>query len=156
MNSLTCNVGIRREKVRQHVTLSGLDYLEVGRIDQLLSDLENQWHLRVYFLGRAPDALDETNIRIEGGWRIRDIQVVSVDIHKAKRIEFDDSMEIVVDKAGDFSTYTLRVVEKDEQGQWQPHSAFDPRYNRIEFNLKSIAQMILTVKLRSPAPLNRQ
>lgn len=136
MKSLICNSGLRREKVRQQTTLNGLDYLEVGRIDQLQPSLENQRYLRVYFLGKAPVELDKTNILIEGGRRIRDIQVLSVDVHEDKHSEFDDSMEIVVDKAGDFSTYTLRVVEKDEQGQWQAHSAFDPRYDRIEFNFK--------------------
>ena len=127
---------LRREKVRQHDTLNGLDYLEVGRIDQLQPSLENQRHLRVYFLGKAQVKLDKTNILIEGGRRIRDIQVVSVEIHQSGTVEFDDSMEIVVDKAGDFSTYTLRVVEKDEHGQWHPHSKFDPRYDRIEFSFK--------------------
>ncbi len=137
MNSLICNNGLRREKVRRHEKLNGLDYLEVGRIDQLQPDLENQRYLRVYFLGKAPvKQLDKTNIRIEGGRRIRDIQVVSVKIHQSGNVEFDDSMEIIVDKAGDFSTYTLRVVEKNKQNQWQPHSAFDPRYDRIEFSFK--------------------
>lgn len=136
MNSLICNSLLRREKVRQHIALNGLDYLEVGRINQLQPDLENQRHLRVYFLGKAPVVLDKTNIRIEGGRRIRDIQVVSVEIHKSELIEFDDSMEVIVDKAGDFSTYTLRVVEKNPQNQWQPHSAFDPRYDRIDFSFK--------------------
>lgn len=137
MNSLLCNSGLRREKVRQQIELNGLDYLEVGQINQLQPDLQNQRYLRVYFLGKAQVVLDETNILIEGGRRIRDIQVVSVEIHQSGNVEFDDSMEILVDKAGDFSTYTLRVVEKNEQGQWQAHSAFDPRYDRIEFNFKA-------------------
>ncbi|MGZ8158716.1 MAG: hypothetical protein ACXWT4_07895, partial [Methylobacter sp.] len=137
MNSLICNTGLRREQVRQQIELNGLDYLEVGLIDQIETSLENQRHLRVYFLGKAPvDHLDKSNILIEGGRRIRDIQVVSVEIHQSGNAEFDDSMEIVVDKAGDFSTYTLRVVEKDEHSQWQPHSKFDPRYDRIEFSFK--------------------
>ena len=136
MNSLICNSPLRRERVRQHNTLNGLDYLEVGQVNQLLPDLENQRHLRVYFLGKAPVVLDKTNIRIEGGQRIRDIQVVSVEIHKSELFDFDDSMEVIVDKAGDFSTYTLRVVEKNEQGRWQTHSAFDPRYDRIDFSFK--------------------
>jgi len=153
MNSLICNSGLRREKVRQHDTLSGLDYLEVGRIDQLQPDLENQRHLRVYFLGKAPSVvLDQTNIRIEGGRRIRDIQVVSVEIHQSGNVEFDDSMEILVDKAGDFSTYTLRVVEKNEQNQWQPHSTFDPRYDRIEFSFKADCPNYFDCKLVDTCP----
>lgn len=135
MNNLICNSGLRRERVRQHTTLNGLDYLEVGQVDQLQPSLENQKHLRVYFLGKAPIELDKTNIRIEGGRRIRGIQVVSVEVH-SESVEFDDFMDVTVDKAGDFSTYTLRVVEKNEQNQWQPHSAFDPRYDRLEFSFK--------------------
>lgn len=136
MKSLICNSGLRRESVRQQEALSGLDYLEVGRLFETQLGLDDQRYLRVYFLGKAPDDLTKANVRIEGGRRIRDIQVSSVEIHKARQIEFDDFMEIIVDKAGDFSTYTLRVVEQDEQGHWQPHSKFDPRYDRIEFNFK--------------------
>ncbi|MGZ8236398.1 MAG: hypothetical protein ACXWTY_00810, partial [Methylobacter sp.] len=91
MNSLICNTGLRREQVRQQIELNGLDYLEVGLIDQIETSLENQRHLRVYFLGKAPvDHLDKSNILIEGGRRIRDIQVVSVEIHQSGNAEFDD------------------------------------------------------------------
>ncbi len=50
--------------------------------------------------------------------------------------ELDDTMEVVTDKAGDFSTYTLRVVIRDEHGDYQPHPSFDPRYDRVEFSFK--------------------
>ncbi len=136
MKNMICNMQLRREKVRRNKTLNGIDYLEVGRIDNPQTDLENQRHLRVYFLGKASVELDKSNIRIEGGQRIKDIQVIHVNIRKFERTEFDDFMEILVDRAGDFSTYTLRVVEKNEQNQWQPHSAFDPRYDRLEFSFK--------------------
>lgn len=136
MNRINCKSVLRRERVRQNETLSGLDYLEVGPIDQLHTDLAGQCLLRVYFLGKAPDKLDTTNILIEGGRRIRDIKAIAVTIHQSELIEFDDSMEIFVDKAGDFSDYTLRVVEKDERGNWRAHSRFDPRYDRLTLNFK--------------------
>ena len=127
MNTLICNNERRREKVRTDKELNGLDFLEVG------SDFVT---LTVHFLGKAPVDLDKTQVLIEGGQRIRDIQVKKIEIFKQKSIEFDDTMEVVVDKPGDFSNYTLHVVEKNEQGEWQTHSGFDPRYDCIEFNFK--------------------
>jgi hypothetical protein len=100
-------------------------------------DLKSQTELRVYFLGKAPMSLDKNNIRIEGGARIRNIRVIDVDMCHYRHHELDDFMVVRVDKPGDFSTYTLRVVERNYEGAWQPHSAFDPRYDRIDFTFKA-------------------
>lgn len=127
MTNLICNNDIRREDVRRNHQLNGLDYLEVGQ-DRLT--------LSVYFLGKAPVEIDKSNVRIEGGRRIRDIGIEDVTVHHFERVELDDYMAVTVDQAGDFSTYTLRVVEQNEQGEWQPHSAFDPRYDRVDFSFK--------------------
>ena len=127
MTNLICNNDIRREDVRRDHQLNGLDYLEVDP-DQLT--------LSVYFLGKAPVEIDKSNVRIEGGRRIRDIGIEDVTVHHFERVELDDYMAVTVDRAGDFSTYTLRVVEQNEQGEWQPHSAFDPRYDRVDFSFK--------------------
>jgi hypothetical protein len=127
MTNLICHNDIRREDVRRDHQLNGLDYLEVDQ-DQLT--------LSVYFLGKAPVEIDKINVRIEGGRRIRDIRIEDVTVHHYERVELDDFMEVTVDRAGDFSTYTLRVVEQNEQGEWQPHSAFDPRYDRVDFSFK--------------------
>ena len=127
MSALICNNEKRRNLVRQQQQLHGLDYLEVGA---------SQLSLTVHFLGKSRVELDESNIRIEGGRRIRDIRVTSVKVVTQDDVEFDDIIEVVVDKAGDFSDYSLRVVEKNEWGDWQPHSQFDPRYDRIKFNFK--------------------
>jgi hypothetical protein len=127
MTNLICHNDIRREDVRRDRQLNGLDYLEVDQ-DQLT--------LSVYFLGKAPVEIDKSNVRIEGGLRIRDIRIEDVTVHHYERVELDDFMEVTVDRAGDFSTYTLCVVEQNEQGEWQPHSAFDPRYVRVDFSFK--------------------
>lgn len=127
MSTLICKSEQRREVVRQHTQLNGLDYLEVG---------SDQRTLTVYFLGKAPVSLDPSNILIEGGRRIRDIRVEKVTINRSTMAELDDNMEVVTDKAGDFSTYTLRVAMRDEQGDYQPHPSFDPRYDRVEFSFK--------------------
>ena len=127
MNTLICLGEQRREAVRQHSRLNGLDYLEVGA---------DQRTLTVYFLGKAPVSLDPSNVLIEGGRRIRAIRIEEVTIHRSTMAELDDTMEVVTDKAGDFSTYTLRVVMRDAHGNYQPHPSFDPRYDRVEFSFK--------------------
>ena len=127
MSALICHNELRRERVRQHRELNGIDYLEVSK-DQLT--------LTVYFLGKAPVEIDPQNLRIEGGRRVQNIRVTNVQVHNFKQIEFDDYMEVQVDKPGDFSKYTLRIVEKNTDGKWQTHSDFDPRYDHLEFNFK--------------------
>ncbi|HRJ53125.1 MAG TPA: putative baseplate assembly protein [Candidatus Thiothrix moscowensis] len=130
MNALVCRQDDRRERVRSHKTLCGLDYVEVSN-DQLT--------LTAYFLGKLPEGLEAENILIEGGRRVTGIRVME----KPKAVthpdipELDDALEVTLDKFGDFSTYTLRVVIKDEKGQLQPHPAFDPRYDRVEFSFKA-------------------
>lgn len=130
MTSLICDNEHRRELVRQHNKLCGLDYLEVSA---------NQRTLTVHFLGKAPhgnQTLNEKNVIIEGGRRISDIKVLSVDTRHSHDPEFDDTLRVVVNRAGDFSTYTLRIVARDSQGHPQPHPSFDPRYDSVEFNFK--------------------
>lgn len=127
MTNLICHNDKRREDVRRDRRLNGLDYLEVD---------PDQVSLAVYFLGKAPVEIDPGNVLIEGGRRIRDIRVEKVTVYHYESVELDDYMVVAVDRAGDFSTYTLRVVEQNEQGEWQPHSDFDPRYDRVDFNFK--------------------
>lgn len=130
MISLVCNSERRREAVRQQDELYGLDYLDVD---------PKQTRLTIHFLGRAPQGeqqIQKQNVVIEGGRRIRNIRVLSVITHASDDPEFDDTLEIVVDRPGDFSTYTLRIVARDSQGRPQPHPSFDPRYDRIDFNFK--------------------
>jgi hypothetical protein len=130
MTSLTCDSERRRETVRQHDKLSGLDYLEVG---------PNQRTLTVHFLGKAPHGshkLTEKNVVIEGGRRIRNIKALKAVTHPSGDPEFDDTLEVIVDRAGDFSAYTLRIVARDSHGRPQPHPSFDPRYDAVEFNFK--------------------
>jgi hypothetical protein len=127
MSALICHNEQRRERVRQHRQLNGIDYLEVSK---------DQRTLTVYFLGKSPIAIDAKNVRIEGGRRIQDIRILQVRVHHFKQLEFDDYMEVAVDKPGDFSSYTLRVVEQNAEGDWQPHTDFDPRYDHVEFSFK--------------------
>ena len=127
--TLICQNEQRRHQVRATPNLAGLDYLEV---------CEDFHTLNVYFLGKAPehDAIAIDNIRIEGGKRICDIRVVDLEICHQQDPELDDYMRVVVDCSGDFSSYTLRLVEWDEDGNLKPLSGFDPRYAQLQFSFQ--------------------
>ncbi len=127
--TISCQDERRRHAVRA-ATLNGLDYLEVS---------DDQRRLTVYFLGKAPEGLVKDNVRIKGGRRIRNIQVVDLQIMRQQDPARDDCMEVVVDQPGDFSTYSLCLVDLDEAGRPTDrlHPAFDPRYACLEFSFKA-------------------
>ncbi len=125
----------RRHKIRERNAAKkdkvyALDYVDVG---------DDYRALTVYFLGKAPKEpkIEKENVRIKGGRRIRDIQVVSARVHHESGPERDDYMQVVVDKAGDFSTYTLSlgVPGKDQHGHpvFKPFEGFDSRYAQVDF-----------------------
>ncbi len=130
---LSCRDERRRETVRTaHVF--GLDYVEVS---------DDQTTLTVTFLGKAPPAIAKENVRISGGRRIRDIHVTGLAVTRSTGVapgeSVDDSMSVRVDKAGDFSTYTLSLIQLDEQGHAtdQPMHGFDPRYAAVDFSFRA-------------------
>src|SRR5262245_60363716 len=107
MNDLICT-DVRRRRLIRDKQLNGLDYVEVS---------DDQLTLTVYFLAKAPPDLTPANVRIDGGRRIRNIRVISVEMCRVADPELDDCMTVTVDRFGDFSTYRLCVVEPDEHGQ---------------------------------------
>ena len=126
----------RRRDIRNHTNaagdsdLNGIDYLEVG---------ETQTILTVYFIGKAPTNITENNIRIDGGTRIRNISVKRIRRCNPKDPRVDGCLQIEVDRSGDFSTYTLKLVKTDERGRpgIEPLENFDPRYAQIDFSFKA-------------------
>jgi hypothetical protein len=122
----------------------GLDYLEVSA-DQLT--------LTVYLLGQAPKEIKPANLQIRGGERITGIQVQNVAVRPQTEDE-DASLSVVVDKCGDFSTYTLSVVALDDQGQptQTPMSGFDRRYAAIDFSFKAGCPSDLDCKSQAVCP----
>ncbi len=129
MTNLACRNDARRTAVRKSPTLAGFDYLEVS---------EDHLTLRVYFLGRLPATpLTKENFRVEGGRRVRNIHVVDVFTKQFDDPELDDYAEVVVDRFGDFSEYTLRAVARvtGQHGSgWVPHPEFDPLYRQLRFH----------------------
>jgi len=126
--TLTCQNEQRRQEIRRR-RLNGLDYLEVG---------DDQRSLCVHFLGPVPENITKENLRIEGGQRIRDIQVTDLQWEIQDDPTIDNCLRVFVNKPGDFFIYTLRLVklELDAQGRWQPLDGFDSRYAQLKFSFK--------------------
>src|SRR5687767_3824244 len=127
--TLVCDDELRRHDVRAS-SFNGLDYLEVS---------EDQRRLSLYLLGKAPQGLRKENVRLRGGRRVRDVQVTGLEIIKSRDPEEDDILVVKVDKPGDFSTYTLCMVDLDEAGHQtdRPFPGFDPRYYCLDFSFKA-------------------
>lgn len=126
---LTCLDDERRKQVRAQ-DAGGMDYVEVG---------PDQRTLTIYFLGAVPAGLTRENIAIEGGRHIRDIRVIELSIGAPGDDEQDGWADVRVDRAGDFSTYTIRLEALDAQGRptGQPMAGVDPRYASLDFSFKA-------------------
>ncbi|CAN5908953.1 putative baseplate assembly protein [soil metagenome] len=114
---------------------NGIDYLEVTSADQRTLEL-----VFLHPLPGEPDGvpaatdpanppvLTPNNLVIEGGVRVRDIAVESV-------AAAGSVLTVTVDRAGDFSTYTLRLVAG--LGSEEPPSGFDPQLSEVAFSFKA-------------------
>lgn len=142
--SLSCQEEQRREDVRA-ASLYGLDYVEVTDQQQLT--------LNVFFLGKAPANIEKGNVVLTGGRRIRDVQITSVRVQRQSDPTLDDYLEIRVNKAGDFSNYTISVVNAvNGQPTSQPMDGFDPRYSQVCFNFKASCPTDLDCKQPCTCP----
>ena len=114
----------RRNAIAAHPTLNGIDFLEV-------TDMA-AGTLAVHFIkDLAPDALAVENVQLEGGERIRQIKITKVTVAPAGD---NKVLAVEVDKAGDFSTYTLRIFKQDHADE--PPDGFDPILSAIDFSFK--------------------
>lgn len=122
--ALHCSLELRREQVRQ-APLLGLDCVEVD---------ETQTMLEVFFLGRAPAELTTANVVISGGAPVR---VTAIRVYRQRDTTLDDWMRVDVDRPGDFSTYTLSLVQPGVDGKPEPMTGFDPLYAAVSFSFKA-------------------
>lgn len=113
---------------------NGLDYVEVT---------DEPPSLCVHFFGKIPEGLSAANLRITGGRRIRDLKILSVQVNHTEDPELDECLHITLDNKGDFSTYTLCLVNLPaavppdvamEAAVVRPR--FDPRYLCVEFRFR--------------------
>jgi hypothetical protein len=118
--TLSCRDERRRQAVRIKGR-NGIDYVEIV-------DDAKQTELCIHLFRKVPEGLTTANVRIMGGRRVRDIQVVGLRVEGDEDSETESCFCVNVDKPGDFSTYKLCIVGLDED--------FDPRYACAEFSFK--------------------
>ena len=94
---MQCRVDARREKLFGQTALNGIDYLEVD---------DDQLGLTLHLFAPPPPNLGVANLRIEGGRRVTGIRTVAI-----APIAGSTAVHVALDKYGDFSTYTLRLVD---------------------------------------------
>ena len=140
----------RRNAVLDREGLNGIHFLEV--LDQLAPEEElRQRTLLVRFL-KAIENIDTANLRIEGGERITGIQALwaapasdlsGVPMSPAEQAFFgalpdpEELLLVRTDRRGDFSTYTLRLVDSDDSdSELMPPAGFDPLLAAVDFSFK--------------------
>ena len=127
----SCCDELRRQPVRDHPTLNGINFLEV--IDRAApTEAERQRKLEVHFVKPlATPTPKAVNIRIDGGERVTPIRVLGVSVGTGTSA---DVLTVEVEQAGDFSLYTLRLVTSALDDSVPP--GFDPQLAAIEFSFK--------------------
>jgi hypothetical protein len=138
----------RRGLVLGQGTLNGIDYLEVLDKEAIPIGAPQQQILVVHFLQAKPP-LSASNFRIEGGVRIQSVSCVwaypalAVPVppatlaQQAYYAELPSAEKIIIiqtNVAGDFSTYTLSVIQSDDD--LTPPPGFDPRLSSVDFSFK--------------------
>ena len=121
----------RRDAIRGGA-LNGIDYLEVVDRDALPNEADRQRFLRVHFVNDiALNSLAANNVIISGGERIRPIVILDATIGTG---DDSDVLTVEVEKAGDFSIYTLSLVRGPHDPN--PPEEIDPRLAAVDFSFK--------------------
>ena len=119
MTSYYCATPRRRDEVRNAASLNGIDYIEVAPGDQRV--------LLVHFI-HAVAGLTPGNFRVDGGVRVGGIRVESL-LGIAGEV-----VTLRTDRAGDYSTYTLRLVSSPAIDA--APAGFDPMLAAVSFAFK--------------------
>jgi hypothetical protein len=150
-----CNEN-RKGAVLGNPDLNGIDYLEVLDHDAIPLNSPRQRTLLVHCLNAAPATLNPSNILITGGESITVINVQWISpastpppLASAQEQSYfsalADAAKVLVirtDKAGDFSTYTLRLVNNVQQAREDSFAVtevlegFDPQLAEVDFCFK--------------------
>ncbi len=109
--------------------LNGIDFLEV--VDhEAPTKLMRQRLLHIHFVNDLSGGLlTKTNVRIEGGERITHLIVTQVTPGPEANV-----LTVEVNQPGDFSIYTLRLVQDAQHPQ--PPPGYDPVLSVVEFSFK--------------------
>ncbi len=116
----------RRNDVLTHPTLNGIDFVEVLDDDSMpLADRQRFLDATLLKLPAAP--INEGNLRIDGGEAIRGISIIGVSAS-------GQVLRVEVDRAGDFTPYTLRLVANTATDT--PPPGYDPLLSAVDFSFK--------------------
>lgn len=143
-----CCEDARRSAVAAHPTLNGIDYLEVIDRDAP-EDRLRQRTLLVRLLKPLQAPMSREQVRVEGGERIRNVQVAWVApasaadafLTELERLQFstlqerDQVLLVRTDRYGDHSNYMLRLVRSPLDDT--PPRGFDPRLSEVTFSFKA-------------------
>ncbi|WP_263352922.1 putative baseplate assembly protein [Acidicapsa acidisoli] len=142
--SLACREPQRRADLRARGP-NGIDYIEAS---------EENFRLTVYLFRAAPEKIALENVQITGGVTGRALKVVDVRLCREDDPERDDSLQVTLDRPGDSSRYTLRLVALDNEGQPtdRPLEGFDARYARAEFKFAVGVVSPVDCKPNNPCP----
>jgi hypothetical protein len=137
----------RRNAVAAHATLNGIDFLEVS--DNPSDSIEQrQRTLFVHFLkDLSTVSLNVDNFRVEGGERVPHIKVTNLTVAPDGDFKV---LAVEVDERGDFSTYTLRLVNKPQADL--PPEDFDPILSAIDFSFKVACPSDFDCRTEIPCP----
>ncbi len=109
-----CTREDRRSRLRQS-RFNGIDEVEVA---------DDHATLIVRFFHDAPKTLGLSHLRLTGGVAVRGLEITDVQLIDSDDPDLPTLAEVSLDRAGDASTYTLRVVDLE---------GFDPRYASASF-----------------------
>jgi hypothetical protein len=116
----------RREAVRRHKTLNGIDYLEVD---------QNEGTLYVSFIkDMTGTTLTLANILILGGERITNVRATQLTVGIGNTGNPPNVLSVQVNAPGDFSIYTLRLIRS--AGDLRQPDGFDPLLSSVDFSFK--------------------
>ena len=118
----------RRFDLAGREDLNGIDFLEV--VDRAASGAsDRQRYLEIHFINAlGTPALTKENIHIAGGERISNINVADITFGTGDKAHI---MTVGVDRSGDFSLYTLRLVAGPQSESVPP--GIDPQLAAIDF-----------------------
>jgi hypothetical protein len=117
----SCGTDNRRELVLNAGKNNGIDFLEIASDDQRTLAV-------TFLLPLTGTQLTARNIQVEGGVRVRNISVTSVNV-------VGNMLTVTVAFAGDFSTYTLRLVTSPTNTETP--LGYDPQLSSVEFSFKA-------------------
>jgi len=139
----------RRNLVDAHLTLNGIDYLEVLDRDAPVGS-PRQRTLMLHLLKAVPPSLTEDEVHIYGGERVRNPKIkwvrpadnlagVTLNADEIAYLSgLTDAGKVLVirtESVGDFSEYCLRLQDGASDPP-QPPPNFDPRLAEITFSFK--------------------